>query len=255
MSLLLESLPFVLALTLLLWPVSLALRDASIIDIYWAPAFAVTAWFVALRSPYHGIFEAFGLSLVSLWGLRLGLHIFLRHRWIGEDPRYGAMREKFGRHWWWWSLFQVFLLQAILIWLISWPLQFLVTAENTAPLVCAAGLVLAAAGFCFEAIADFQLTGFRNKPANKGTVMKQGVWRWSRHPNYFGDCSMWWGFFIAGLGAGAPWWTVLAPVAMTLLLLKISGITLMEESIIDRRPGYADYIARTSAFIPWPPKS
>ena len=250
-----ETLPIILAATLALWPLSLALRDCSIIDIYWAPAFAMTAWIVALKMPVLGVFEGLTLALITLWGCRLGIHIHIRHAKIGEDPRYAAMRTKFGKHWWWWSLFQVFLLQAILIWVISWPLQFAVAAPQTHGLVTATGLALAAAGLLFEAIADRQLTRFRNDPANKGEVMAQGLWRWSRHPNYFGDCMMWWGFFIAGLGAGAPWWTIASPIVMTLLLLKISGITLMEETITERRPGYADYVRRTSAFIPLPPKA
>lgn len=241
--------------TTILWLVSLAIRDCSIIDIFWAPGFAllaaVTAWIAA---PLDLRAQA-ALALVMIWAVRLGLHILVR--WIpkGEDYRYAAMRRKHGARWWWWSLFQVFWLQALLLWLISWPLQASIMGGG-GPLSSLdyLGVTMAVGGLLIEAVADWQLTLFRSHPANKGAVMNRGLWGWSRHPNYFGDALMWWGFFLLGFSATGAWWLLLSPVVMTLLLLKISGVSLMEETIVKRRPDYAAYIARTSAFIPLPPK-
>jgi steroid 5-alpha reductase family enzyme len=236
----------------LLWLVSLVLKDSSVVDVFWAPFFALIAWLSALGHPVT-VRSVFVLALVSLWALRLALHIALRHR--GEDRRYAAMRAKAGATWWWRSLLQVFWLQALLAFAISWPLQLAVASSVPVGPLDAAGALVAATGFIIEALADLQLTRFRADPANAGKVMDRGLWSWSRHPNYFGDALMWWGFFLMGLAAPGAWWTVLCPLAMTILLLRVSGVSLLEETIVDRRPKYAGYIERTSAFIPWPPTS
>ena len=237
-----------------LWLVSLRLEDASIIDIWWGPAIALAADLAAFGGAPLGIGAIAALGLVNLWAIRLGAHIFIRHRKLGEDYRYAQMRAKFGSRWWWWSLFQVFLLQGILIWVVALPL--IVTAmqgQLRLGLGAIAGFLLAAGGLIFEAVADAQLTRFRADGANKGRVMDRGLWAWSRHPNYFGDTMMWWGFFVIGWSASGSWWLLESPVIMTVLLLKISGVSLLEETITLRRPGYGDYMRRTSAFIPWPP--
>jgi steroid 5-alpha reductase family enzyme len=213
----------------------------------------LVAWATAATAPGIGRRGWLVLALVSLWAVRLGLHIALRHH--GEDHRYAAMRAKFGRHWWWWSLVQVFALQAVLIWIVSAPLQYAVGMHAPLGVLDYAGAILAAAGLAIEAVADRQLTRFRADTGNSGKVMDRGLWSWSRHPNYFGDALMWWGFFLLGLGASHAWWMLLSPVAMTVLLLRISGVALLEETIVERRPGYADYIWRTSAFVPWPPRN
>ena len=236
----------------LLWLVSLRLRDVSIIDVFWAPGFALLAWAAAVAAAPFGPRTWLALALVSLWGLRLGLHILLRHK--GEDHRYGEMRAKFGPRWWWRSLFQVFWLQALLLWIISWPLQVAVAASRPLNIVDAAGAALAAAGLLIEGLADHQLTRFRADAASAGKVMDRGLWSWSRHPNYFGDALMWWGFFLIGFAGAHDWWLLVSPVAMTILLLRVSGVSLLEETIAERRPGYADYIRRTSAFVPLPPR-
>ena len=237
----------------ILWLWSLRLGDSSIADIAWGPGFALAAWIASTGMFYWGFRNIGVLALVTIWAVRLGLHIYVRH--VGEDRRYAAMRENYGPDIWrWQSLFQVFLLQAILIWLISWPLQFAVVAPHPLNLADAFGFALALAGLVTEALADWQLARFRAKPENKSRVMDQGLWRWSRHPNYFGDCLMWWGYFLIGLAAGAPGWTIISPLTMTLLLLKVSGVALLEHDIIDRRPAYAKYIRETSAFFPRPPK-
>jgi len=221
------------------------------VDIAWAPAFAVVAWLSAAWPPTGR--GTLVLAVVSLWAMRLGLHIALRHD--GEDRRYAAMRQKHGARWWWWSFFQVFLLQALLVWVISWPVRQSVAAPAPWNALDSVGAVMAAGGFLFEMVADRQLTRFRADPGNAGRVMDRGLWAWSRHPNYFGDALMWWGLFVAGFAATGAWWPAVSPLAMTVLLLRVSGVTLLEEDIGERRPGYAAYIRRTSAFVPWPPTS
>jgi steroid 5-alpha reductase family enzyme len=236
----------------LLWLLSLRLEDVSIIDIFWAPGFALLAWATAAVSTPPGPHGWLALALVSLWGLRLGLHILGRHR--GEDHRYGAMRARFGPRWRLQSLFQVFWLQALLLWIISWPLQVAVAAPGPLNAIDAVGAALAAAGLSIEALADYQLSRFRADAASQGKVMDRGLWSWSRHPNYFGDALMWWGFFLLGFAGGHAWWLLVSPLIMTALLLRVSGVSLMEDTIVERRPGYADYIRRTSAFVPRPPR-
>jgi steroid 5-alpha reductase family enzyme len=238
-----------------LWPLSLKLADVSIIDILWAPAFAVLGWACFVATPLPGTASYVAVALVSVWALRLGLHIFARWRRLGhEDYRYAEMRRRRGANFPMTSLVTIFWLQALLLWIISFPLQAAASASDGLDGLGIAGAMLAAAGIVIEALADMQLTGFREDPANRHQVMDRGLWRWSRHPNYFGDFCLWWGFFLMGLGAGAPWWTILGPLAMSALLIHFSGAGLMEDTITSRRPGYAGYVRRTSLFIPWPPR-
>lgn len=237
----------------LLWAVSLRLRDASIVDPFWGPGFfLVTGTWVAASgadSPRGWLV----LCLVGLWAARLGGHLLRRNRREGEDPRYAAWRAEHGDSFWWVSLFKVFWLQAGILWVVALPL--LLAAAGDAPLGLwdAAGVTVFLVGFLFEAVADAQLRRFRRDPANRGRVLDSGLWRYSRHPNYFGDAVLWWGLYLPAVAAGG-WWTVFSPVAMTFLLLKVSGVTLLEKDIEDRRPGYAEYVRRTSAFIPLPPR-
>jgi steroid 5-alpha reductase family enzyme len=235
-----------------LWLVSLKLKDVSIVDIFWGPGIAGVVDIVATLSHSGGPRAATALFLVNCWAVRLAAHIFARHR--GEDHRYAAMRQKFGARWWWWSLFQVFLLQVILIWFIPAPLVAAMLTRGPLTALDDLGIGLAAAGLVFESIADLQLARFRSLPANAGKVLEQGLWAWSRHPNYFGEAVMWWGFFLIGFAASHAWWLVLSPILMTVLLLQVSGVTLMEREITDRRPAYAAYRRRVSAFVPQPPR-
>ena len=187
-------------------------------------------------------------------GLRLSLYILRRNWGKPEDFRYQKWREESGKRWWWKSLFQVFLLQGLLMWLISTPL--LAAHRSAAPdhltFLDITGLVLWSVGFFFEAVGDFQLSRFRGNPANKGKVLDSGVWRYTRHPNYFGDSAQWWGYYLIAAAAGG-WWTVFSPIMMTLLLLRVSGVALLEKTL-ETRPGYREYAQRTSAFIPWFPR-
>ena len=241
---------FSLSAATLLWLVSLRIRDVSIIDIFWGPGVAGVVDIAAVLGHASGERASAALFLVNLWAIRLAAHIWARHR--GEDHRYAAMRQKFGARWWWWSLVQVFLLQAVLIWFIPAPLvAAMLSGRGPLTALSYLGVGLATAGLLTEALADLQLARFRLDPANKGKVMDRGLWGWSRHPNYFGEAVMWWGFFLIGFSAVHQWWLALSPLVMTFLLLQVSGVTLMEDRIEDRRPGYAAYRRRVSAFVPW----
>ncbi len=238
-----------------LWLLSLYLKNASIVDIFWGTGFIVAnAVYLALSPDGYPARQWLITLLLSVWGLRLSLHILTRNRNKPEDFRYQKWRAENGARWWWKSFFQVFLLQGLLLWIISAPL--LAAQRGALPdrltWIDAAGFVVWAVGFFFESAGDAQLARFKSNPANKGTVLDTGVWRYSRHPNYFGDAAQWWGFYLIAAGAGG-WWTLFSPVIMTVLLLRVSGVALLEKTL-ETRPGYKEYIERTSAFIPWFPK-
>jgi steroid 5-alpha reductase family enzyme len=239
-----------------LWLISLAIRNASIVDIFWGLGFVVAAiaYFV-LGDGFEGR-RALVLGLVAIWGLRLSGYIAFRNLGHGEDYRYQAMRKNFGPNFWWISYFQTFLLQGGLLWIISAPILVAMDSadpDNFTP-VDVAGTLVWCVGIFFEAVGDWQLAGFKRDLGNKGKVMRSGLWRYTRHPNYFGDATIWWGLFV--ITAGVPWGfaTIFAPIMMTILLLRVSGVALLERTITKRRPEYADYIDSTSAFIPWFPK-
>jgi steroid 5-alpha reductase family enzyme len=241
----------------LLWLASLALRNASIVDIFWGLGFVVSALtYYVLADGYDGR-KFLVLLLVVLWGVRLSAHIGWRNRGHGEDYRYRAMRERAGPAFWWRSYFQVFLLQGVLLWIISAP--FVAAMHSQDPddltLLDSIGTDVWMVGFVFEAVGDWQLARFKADPDNKGKVMRTGLWRYTRHPNYFGDATVWWGLWIIAAGTPWGWATVFAPIIMTGLLLRVSGVALLERTITKRRPEYADYIESTSAFIPWFPKA
>jgi len=253
--------PFGLALGAILgwmtlaWLLSLARRDASIVDAFWGPGFGFAAWIYVAASATRTLRGALVAVLVTLWGLRLSLHILWRSRGRGEDYRYRSMRERdpagFPRR----SLLTVFWLQATLLWAISAPL-FQAQRPGPAGLTTldGLGLTLFGLGFLFEAVGDWQLARFRNDPANAGRVMDRGLWRYTRHPNYFGDALLWWGFFCLALATPGSWWTLLSPVLMTLLLMRVSGVTLLEQKLRETRPDYRRYAEQTSAFFPWLPR-
>ena len=245
----------ILALMIVLWLVSLALKNSSIVDIFWGPGFVVAAWMYYLLTPDG--FSARKLlicALVTIWGLRLAIHIFLRNAGKPEDFRYQKWRQENGSSWWWRSFFKVFLLQGILLWIISIPLLAAQYSAQPARLTVFdfAGAVLWLIGFFFEAAGDAQLVRFKADPANKGKIMNSGVWRYTRHPNYFGDAAQWWGYFLIALAAGG-WWTVFSPMLMTTLLLRVSGVALLEKTMA-AKPGYEEYMRKTNAFVPWLPK-
>jgi steroid 5-alpha reductase family enzyme len=237
-----------------LWRLSLRLRDASIVDPFWAPGFAlvgVTYLLVDGRVSDRGVLA---ILLIACWAVRLGMHLLRRNRAAGEDPRYGEMRERYGERFASVSFFKVFWLQGVLLWIVSMPLLGAVASESPLGSLDAVGAVIALSGLLIEAIADRQLRAFRAEPSNSGRVLDTGLWRYSRHPNYFGNALLWWGIYLIALAGGA-WWSAFAPALMTFLLLRVSGVVLLERRLQASRPGYAEYVARTSGFVPWPPKS
>jgi steroid 5-alpha reductase family enzyme len=237
------------------WLVSLPLRNASIVDIIWGLGFVVVAWVGHLASPVEGMrgHTALLLTMVTLWGLRLTGYLAWRNIGKGEDYRYVAMRKKYGARFPIISLVVVFGLQGLLMWIVSLPVQAGLAVDETLGILSWVGLSAWAVGLCFETVGDLQLARFKADPANKGKVMDRGLWRYTRHPNYFGDFMVWWGIYLVALDAGA-WWSFVGPLAMTALLMKYSGAGLLEKTITKRRPGYEEYIRTTNAFFPGPPK-
>jgi steroid 5-alpha reductase family enzyme len=244
----------VLVLVTALWAVSVAARDTSIVDVFWGSGFVLVAWFgfaLADGSPDRSLLL---VLLVTAWGLRLSLYLARRNLGKGEDYRYAEMRRRHGERWPLRSLFVVFWLQGALIWIVSLPVQVAMTDPTPSGLGVLdwAGTVLWAVGLTFEAVGDRQLARFKADPANRGKVMDRGLWRYTRHPNYFGDFCVWWGIWLVAVATGSTWWTVVGPAVMSVLLIRVSGAARLERSLVRRREGYADYVARTSAFFPWP---
>jgi steroid 5-alpha reductase family enzyme len=236
----------------LLWLLSLALRNASIVDVFWGPGFVVVGIFYLLTAPTGA--QTRGLLVVVLttvWALRLALHIGLRNAGAGEDFRYREWREQSGRSFWWVSLFKVFLLQAVVLWIVSSPLLLAQLGGSAARLSLLDGIAVAVfiAGFLIETVADRQLRRFTSDPANRGRVLSSGLWARSRHPNYFGEAVLWWGLGLLALPTGG-WLALIGPAVITFSLMRVSGVTLLDEALVERRPGYAEYVRTTPAFFP-----
>jgi steroid 5-alpha reductase family enzyme len=252
---LLVNLAIVMGLTTLLWAVSLAARDTSIIDIFWGAGFALIAWVTFALADGSSARRLLLAVLTSVWGLRLTVHLARRNLGKGEDPRYQAMRRRHGTSWPRRSLWAVFWSQALLMWIVSLPVQAGQTYATPAHLIWldVLGAAVWLLGFAFETIGDLQLTRFKADPANAGRVMDRGLWSWTRHPNYFGDFSVWWGLYLIALATLSAWWTIIGPIVMSVLLIRVSGAALLERRMARTRPGYADYVRRTSGFFPRPP--
>ena len=241
---------------LALWLLSLKLRDSSIIDPFWGPAFSVLYWPEALA---HGLGPRSLLvgGLVSLWGLRLGAYLAWRNWGHGEDKRYTAMRRRHGAAWWWRSLFIVFALQGVLAFIVASPIRAVAQQDPVTPLgpIDGVALALVVIGIAFESIGDLQLARFKARPQNRGRVCDQGLWRYTRHPNYFGDFCVWWGLWLVTVPTVVGLAAVVGPIVMSLFLMKVSGVPMLERMIGKRRPGYEEYVRRTNAFFPGPPKA
>lgn len=237
------------------WLLSVRVHDASVIDPVWGPAFVVVALVGAIAGDGAASRRWALLAMTAVWGLRLGVHLTRRKlAEPGEDRRYRLMREAHGDGFALWSLWAVFLVQGVLVLVISLPLQVASGRGGGLSVAAAPGIAVYLVGLIFETVGDEQLRRFKADPDNKGQVMDRGLWRYTRHPNYFGDACVWWGLWLVALPAGGTWWTAIAPGLMTLLLVRVSGKGLLEKDIGQRRPGYAEYVRRTSGFLPLPPR-
>jgi steroid 5-alpha reductase family enzyme len=243
------------------WLYSLAINKASIVDSLWGPGFIVIAWLVLALAPDltpeatdRGLLVAL---MTTAWGLRLAVHVTRRNWNKPEDARYAEMRAVRPERFWLWSLFGVFLIQAAVMWVVSLPVQTaaLLTTTPGFGWLDLVGVLVFAFGLGFEALGDWQLTVFKADPANKGKVMDQGLWRYTRHPNYFGETLVWWGMWLVACSVPWGWLSFVGPLLITWLLLKVSGVTLLDRKMLETRPAYRDYMQRTSAFFPWPPKA
>lgn len=247
----------ILSLMTVLWVISLILKNSSIVDIFWGFGFVVTAWlYYALTPEGFQWRKLLIMLLVFIWGMRLTIHIYLRNRGEGEDYRYAQWREEAGSSWWWKSFFKVFLLQGLIMWLVSAPLLAAMVSPTPARLTVLdiLGVIIWGIGFYFEAVGDWQLAQFKSDPANEGKVLRSGVWRYTRHPNYFGDAAQWWGFYTIAANTWLGAATIFSPILMTLLLVRVSGVALLEKNLKETKPKYRDYVETTNAFFPWFPK-
>lgn len=247
------------AMMVVTWIASLVQRDASLVDRVWGLGFVVAAWTYGLVAGVPTTRGWVAIVLVSVWGLRLSGYITWRNWGHGEDKRYQAMRRRNPETFAVRSLVTVFLLQAVLAWFISLPLLAAIVAETPAGLGWLDALAVAVwlVGFAFEAGGDWQLSRFLADPANRGKVMDRGFWRYTRHPNYFGDVVVWWAYFLLALATGA-WWAAIGSLTMTFFIIKVSGVALTDRNMAkdggSKREGYDEYVRRTNAFIPGPRK-
>jgi steroid 5-alpha reductase family enzyme len=241
------------------WLWSIWRRDVSIVDSLWALFYLLgVAIYAGRTSGFADARTMLVLALVAVWAARLSGYLTWRNWGEPEDRRYAAMRAKRGESFWWRSAYVVFGLQAVLAAVIAAPLLVAVgsaASPSAAPLglLDYAGATLWLVGFLFEAVGDAQLARFKADPANRGRVLDRGLWRYTRHPNYFGDACVWWGYHLIAAGVGGAW-SVFSPLLMTLLLIKVSGVAMLERDIDERRPAYREYIERTSPFLPWFPR-
>lgn len=246
----------ILAMMAALWLLSLMIKDASIVDIFWGTGFVISAWVYFFLTPDGFMARKLLVTvLTTIWGLRLSIYILIRNWGRGEDFRYQKWREESGKNWWWYSFIKVFALQGLLMWIISIPILVAQISPTPSRLIWLdyLGIVVWSIGFFFEAVGDWQLSRFKAKPENKGQLLKTGVWRYTRHPNYFGDAAQWWGYYLIAAAAGG-FWSIFSPIIMTLLLRNVSGVAMLEKTLKNSKPGYQEYVETTNAFIPWFPK-
>lgn len=235
------------------WVLSVFLKNAGIVDIFWGAAFVLVGMYYFIITPEISTRKILVIILTSIWGLRLSVHIMARNIGKPEDYRYQEFRRHYGeRRYWWFSYFQVFILQGVLVWLISAPLLAISynSSSNSFGFLDALGILVWLIGFTFEAGGDWQLARFKTNPENKEKLLTTGFWKYTRHPNYFGDAAVWWGFAILSVASGS-YIPLLSSVLMTWLIVKVSGVALLERTMKNTKPGFEEYVKRTSAFIPW----
>ena len=246
----------ILILVTLLWIWSVFIKNVSIVDIFWGVGFVVVNTFYVFMSGELNARKIVILTLVCIWGFRLAIYLAIRNIGKGEDFRYQEFRQNYGpKRYWWFSYFQTFLLQGILIMIISLPLLGINynNSNGNLQILDYLGIIIWLIGFTFETVGDFQLSNFKRDSKNKGKILHTGLWKYTRHPNYFGDSAVWWAYGIFSIAAGS-YWQVIGAVIMTLLILKISGVSLLEKTLKETKPQYKEYIQKTSSFIPWFPK-
>ena len=256
-SVLLASAAAIVVLMLATWLLSLLWRDASIVDPVWPLGFVVIAWVVRGVAAGHGdpTRQWILVAMTTIWGLRLSGYLAWRKRGAPEDPRYQAMRRHWGERFGLMSLVTVFALQGVLMWIVSLPVQVGQTeATPDVGALAGVGILLWLVGVTFETVGDAQLARFKADPASAGQVMDRGLWRYTRHPNYFGDCCVWWGIALVAAETGVGAVGIVGAVVMTILLVRVSGVPMLERTMAKRRPGYTEYMARTSAFVPRAPR-
>ncbi len=236
------------------WLVSLIKDDVSIVDSVWSLMFLIVAGTYLATAQNTGPRELLVLGLVTVWALRLSIYITWRNHGKPEDHRYQEIRANNNPGFRYKSFYIVFGLQGLLAWIIATPLAVAISGTTPLGILDFAGVAVWLTGFIFESVGDWQLARFKSDPANRGKVLDSGLWAYTRHPNYFGDFAVWWGYYLIALSAGGAW-TIFAPLLMSALLLKVSGVALLEKDIAERRPAYADYIRRTNTFFPGPPRA
>lgn len=241
----------------ILWLISIYITNASIVDIFWGSIYIVIELYYFFSSGDIYTRKLLMLILVIIWGFRLTIHLAVRNAGKGEDFRYKQFRQKYGHERYWWvSYFQVFLLQGAIAMIVSLPLMAVNVNTNLNSLnwLDYLAIILWITGFIFEAVGDYQLAVFKKKESNKGKVLRSGFWKYTRHPNYFGDSLIWWSYGLFAIASGT-FWVLIGPFLMTLLLLKVSGVSLLEKTLKEEKTEYKDYIERTSPFLPWFPKN
>lgn len=235
------------------WLWSLRAKNVTIADVYWGFGFVIVAWVAFASAGGGGLRQWLLVGLTTAWGLRLTIYLALRSCGKPEDPRYQKIRANAGPSFWLSSLRLVFGFQGAVLWVVSLPVQVGMTESDDVGPVQWTGVAVWTIGFLFEAIGDRQLSRFKSDPDNAGKIMNRGLWRYTRHPNYFGNFMIWWGLLLVGIDSVQRLWIAAGPIVMTIMLLRVSGVALLEKTM-SRREGYADYVAATSAFFPWPPR-
>ncbi|MDD4748194.1 MAG: DUF1295 domain-containing protein [Salinivirgaceae bacterium] len=254
LTLYLQAALVILVLVTTLWLLSVLITNASIVDLFWGFGFVVINAFYVFMSGALTPKNILLLVLVTLWGLRLTIYLSWRNIGKGEDFRYQQFRKDYGpKRYWWFSFFQTFLLQGVLMMIVSLPLLGANTRSGEITMLDYFGIAIWIIGFVFEAGGDFQLSRFKKNPKNKGKVLNTGFWKYTRHPNYFGDSAVWWAYGLFSIAAGG-YWLAIGSVIMTLLIIKVSGVRLLEKTLNTTKPQYRDYIEKTSSFFPWFPK-
>ena len=252
----LQGLFLILALVSVLWMISVFIKNVSIVDLFWGMGFVIVNIWYYCASESVTPRQILLLVLVTIWGIRLSVYLAWRNIGKGEDFRYREFRKNYGeKNYWWISFFQTFLLQGVLMWLISstlWGVHRF-SDVNGLKVIDYLGLLVWTIGFVFEAGGDYQLARFKMNNSNKGKVLNTGFWRYTRHPNYFGDAAVWWGYGLFCIAAG-EYWCLLGTVLMTFLIIKVSGVALLEKTLKIQKPQYMDYIQKTNSFFPWFPK-